>query len=102
MCSEFDYIYHGETVRNAYTRGNEHISALQKQYKNSLLLRHTTQDHSNNDFTCYVRVTGIPSRELNRHIKEEMTINNTPRDQLINNKAEYGHNKLVRAPLTAE
>ena len=104
-CSECAYVYHGETARNAYTRGLEHMSALRKQDKDSVLHRHTKEHHNNvNNVTPRydMRVTGTHTSALDRQVTEAVTIGNTPRSLLMNSKQEYGHNRLVRAILTAE
>ena len=102
-CSECDYVYHGETARNAYTRGNEHLSALNKNDKNSVLLRHTSVNHTDDVTPNFImKVTSTHTSALERQLTEAVSIDQTPRDRLINNKAEYGHNKLVRVSLTAE
>jgi hypothetical protein len=41
QCNECDSKYIGETARNAFSRGMEHMKALTKKDKNSVLHRHT-------------------------------------------------------------
>ena len=46
-CNKCQYIYIGETSRNGYTRGREHLSALRKRDRESALYKHLVSEHHN-------------------------------------------------------
>ena len=100
-CSKCNFIYHGETSRNAYTRGQEHAKALNNKREDSVLYRHTKQQHPNDSNPHYtMNITGIHKSALSRQIFEAVKISNTPSGILMNNKSEFGHNKLWKISMT--
>ena len=98
MCGD---VYEGESSRNAYTRGNEHLTAYEKKEKESVLWRHTSTQHQENDTPNFtMKVTRTHNSALSRQVSEAVTISNTPGNKLINNKQEFGHNLLWRVSIT--
>ena len=97
-CSECDCVYIGETARNAYSRGVEHLKALQKREKNSVLHRHNTEAHTDSTPRYYMVVNGYHDTPLNRQTTEADKIKNTP--YVINNKTEWASQGTVGVQLT--
>ena len=50
----------------------------------------------------FLKVTGLYKDALTRKVAEAVKINDTPTPNLINTKAEFGHNKLTRLQLTTD
>ena len=103
-CNECSDVYIGETARNAYTRGREHMDDYIKKQECSILLRHATKAHSNNagerpDYK--MSVVGVHSDALTRQITEAVMIRAVPDDRLINNKTEWAAPFLPRIQLSA-
>ena len=101
-CSGCDSKYIGETARNAYTRGTEHITAFNNKEKDSVLYRHVQDKHDEED-TPEFKMTVIKTHKsaLDRQISEAVHISNTPDDVLINRRSEWGHQILVRCVLNS-
>ena len=98
-CNKCKKVYIGETCKNAYTRGKQHKNQLQTQDKDSVLYRHNQQDHHQEETTTTtfkMNVLQSHRSALCRQITEAVKIDKTPNDKLINNKAEWGHNKVVK------
>ena len=96
-CRECNMVYHGETGRNGYTRGQDHLKALEKGLKDSVLQRHIKtehQDSEDNKPKFSMQITGTHKSALDRQLTEAVKINNTGTATLINNKEEFGHNKI--------
>ena len=102
-CSSCDSVYIGESARNAYSRGIEHTVALQNKDKDSVLYRHLQDKHSEDENTPTFKMSVIDAHRsaLNRQISEAVHISNTPDDDLINRRSEWGHQKIVRCVLTS-
>ena len=96
-CDQCNMIYHGETGRNAYSRGQEHLKALEKEHQDSVLHRHINTKHQetrDNKPTFQMHVTSTHTRALDRQLTEAVKISNERTETLINNKEEFGHNKI--------
>ena len=102
-CSNCDSVYIGESARNAYTRGAEHTTALHNKDKDSVLYRHMQDKHTDDVNTPNFKMSVISTHKsaLDRQISEAVHISNTPDDDLINRKSEWGHQKLVRCVLSS-
>ena len=102
-CSGCDNVYIGESARNAYSRGVEHTAAFQNKDKDSVLLRHLQERHSEDEDTpeFSMRVIDTHRSALDRQISEAVCISNTLDDQLINKKSEWGHQRLLRCTLSS-
>ena len=101
-CKKCEKIYIGETSKNAFTRGKRHKQQLQNKDKQSVLYRHFKQDHRRDTQIPEFNMTIMKSHRsaLDRQITEAVKINNTDRDKLMNNKTEWGHNKIMRMEMT--
>ena len=95
----------GESARNAYTRGKEHINEFKNKQESSIMQRHNRECHANNnDITYTMQVKNIyGDNSFERQISEGIQINNiTKIDLRINNKSEWSQNEIPRASLTWE
>ena len=103
-CDSCESRYIGETSRNGYTRGGEHMNDYEKKKQSSVLHRYILQEHSNDTSTPQftMRVISKHKTALDRQITEAVRIARTPGGQLVNNKQEFGHNKFWRFRLTAD
>ena len=88
VCKTCYDVYRGESSRNAFSRGQEHVSGLENKTKDSVLWRHINEKHEN-DVTqpqFKMTVTSTHTSALDRQIMEAVVINNTPRTKLLNKK----------------
>ena len=103
-CDNCGAVYIGETGRNAYTRGLEHDRDYKNKSKNSVLWRHTSQHHSDDDVppTYTMRVTSIQQNDATmRQVVEGIQIQKVPADDIINNRTEWtAGGGIISASLT--
>ena len=103
-CDKCGAVYIGETGRNAYTRGVEHDNDLRNKSKNSVLWRHTSQEHHDDDTppTYTMRVTAINTNDATmRQVVEGIQIQKISPDVIINNRSEWtAGGGIVGAALT--
>ena len=83
--------YHGESSRCGYLRGLEHLRALERQSKHSVLFKHITAEHKEEvkQVGFEMKVTGRFRDCLSRQVSEGLNIKNQPPDLLLNSKAEF-------------
>ena len=103
-CSKCEKVYIGETSKNAFTRGKQHTRQLQTKDKQSVLYRHLEQDHKEERETPEFKMKILKSHRsaLDRQVTEAIMIDRKERDKLMNNKTEWGHNKMTRMRMTCE
>ena len=91
-CGSGVALYKGETGRNGYTRGLEHLRSLQaKNEDKSVLWSHSVHHHeSRTNVTYRMRVTGTYPEPLDRQCQEKVEITNFRGDVLMNRKNELG------------
>ena len=84
--------YEGETGRNAYDRGKEHLAHLSKKSEeNSFLWLHSLHHHSGREDIEYsMEVTGTFREPLDRQLTEKVNISNFKGSILMNHKNELG------------
>ena len=94
-----NYVYQGESCRNAYVRGGEHLKGMEKKDQESILVQHI-QDHHNSDFSeppCHqfkMSVTETHKTPLGRLVTEAVKINNETRP-LLNRKSGFRVNTVL-------
>ena len=93
-------VYHGQTSRNAFLRGAEHIDEFNKKVDKSVLWKHCRNKHNGQtegiDFR--MNVVGVYHRDpMKRQIAEAVRIQETSPDELMNDKSEYNCIQLPRA-----
>ena len=83
-------VYHGETSKNSYTRGAQHLKDLEKRRSTSVMWRHCREKHGGNIVGFRMGVTGHYRNDaMMRQISEAVRINRTDAAELINNKTEW-------------
>ena len=97
-CKERDItkIYEGETGRSARIRGSEHVNDLLKKRKNSVLFKHISSNHQNEDVKFKLEITGRFRDALSRQSNEAVRIHNRSNAELLNSKSEFNHPPLAR------
>ena len=90
--------YFGETGRNAYTRGPEHLSNIQAQDENKSVLKLHAAHHHNNrgDVNFSMKVTGVHESSLDRQVTERVNIENFQGPILMNRRNELGGVRIER------
>jgi len=93
-------VYVGETARNLYTRGKEHMYDFTKKSDNSVLYRHAMHKHSDSPTmpTYQTKISGIYTSALTRQIAEATKIASLGA-KAINNKLEWRHTRITRSQL---
>ncbi|CAB4041794.1 Hypothetical predicted protein, partial [Paramuricea clavata] len=72
-----------QTARSAYTRGVEHVEALEKKNERSVLWRHCEEKHDNEIQEFRMSVTGMYNNDvMARHIAESVRISKVPEGQM--------------------
>ena len=89
---------HGESGRNAYCRGGEHLDNLAFQdEEKSVLLSHSVHHHNRREDVKYaMRVSGAYNEALDRQIMERVQISSFKRPILMNRKNKMGGIRVER------
>ena len=89
-------IYEGETSRNAFTRGMEHLDALRLQDEENALWKHclVVQDGIEAQFS--MQVVGVYRTPLVRQVDESVRIIISKAECVMNSKSEWHQDPLVR------
>ena len=102
VCGKEDckYIYIGESSRNAYCRGKEHLLGLVKKEEDSALYKHITDDHpeSISDDAPYgyvMNVTGKFKSALTRQLAEAVKIDQSEKP-LLNSRTGFRANNTLQ------
>ena len=104
-CKKCDCVYIGETSRNAYTRGKEHVNDLINHRENSPLYTHIQERHGGegdrDDF--YMTVTGLYGNDATkRQIAEAIKIQEKDDTTLMNRQDEWRQTVIPRLGLDFE
>ena len=81
-------VYVGETARNLFTRGGEHISKYEGGKEASFLLKHQQEKHEGRPAVYSSKVTGYFKDCLSRQVAEGVNIRRCD-SNLMNTKAEW-------------
>ena len=83
--------YKGETGRNAYDRGKEHLAAFRKKSKDSVMWLHCLHHHQGReDISFCMKVNRAYREPLDRQLGEKVNICKFKGDILMNRKTELG------------
>ncbi|KXJ27481.1 60S ribosomal protein L24 [Exaiptasia diaphana] len=95
-CSECSQTYIGETSRNTYMRGREHLRELDNRSKGSVLWSHAREEHEGKipDYTCDV-TNVFQGDALLRQVSEAVLINKVKPE--MNTKKEWNFANIPRA-----
>ena len=98
LCGEGVAEYKGETGRNGYTSGPEHLASLEaKSEEKSLLWLHSKYHHNESPNLAYsMRVTGVYPKPLDRQVTERVEISNFKGTILMNQRNEMGGIRVKR------
>ena len=88
-------VYIGETARNMYTRGTEHMYMHQRQDDSSFISRHMDQCHEGLEPDLLARVTHTNSDCLTRQVREGVHIRRCQRT-ILNTKSEWFQPSVYR------
>ena len=99
-CTICDDVYIGETARNLFTRGREHMMDYDKKKDNSVLYRHALTKHSESETRPLfkARVTGSYNSALTRQLSEANQIE-LAGAKAINTKTEWRHSQIARSQI---
>ena len=97
-CGEEVAAYKGETGRNGFTRGGEHLDYWEaNDEEKSVLWLHSMHHHqSRQDVNYSMRVTGTYKEPLDRQIMERIQIQNFKGPVLMNRRSEMGGVRVER------
>ena len=90
--------YKGETGRNGYSRGLEHLDALEARDEDkSVLWLHSVHHHQQRqDVRYHMRITQQHRDSLDRQVTERVNIENFKGQILMNRRTEMGGVRLER------
>ena len=96
-CGEEICQYFGESGRNGYTRGGEHLTnRLAEDENRSVLKLHANQHHNGAEVRFSMRVTGVHNDSLDRQVTEGVNIANFRGEFLMNRRGELGGVRIER------
>ena len=82
-------IYWGESSRNAYTRGSEHLEAIDSEDTGNAMWKHCIQYHEGHKVNFKMKTIGTFKDPLTRLVSEGVNIVAGNQDILLNSKAEF-------------
>ena len=90
-------VYIGETSRNLYTRGREHLDKYRstKRNKDSFIKKHQDEKHYGCEAEFRAKVTGTFSDCLSRQVSEGVHIRRSDKN-ILNSKSEWHQPALWR------
>ena len=94
-CAELDAKYFGETARNLYTRGGEHLKKYNRRDPNSFIKKHQDEYHNGEPPDFKMKVVKSFKDPLSRQVSEAIHIKNH-KGILLNSKSEFFQPPLVR------
>ena len=91
-------MYTGETGRNLYTRGLEHLEKYEKKSENSFLHAHQMECHEGAPAKFSTKVTGSYKDPLSRQVAEAVLITRSSgsTSDILNSKSEFRQPPIVR------
>ena len=98
LCPEEDgCIYVGESARNLYTRGREHIEKYRSRKRNvdSFIKTHQDEEHPGMPADFGAKVTGMFRDCLTRQVSEGVTLRRS-NERVLNTKSEWHQPPLWR------
>ena len=97
-CGKEVAVYFGETGRNAYSRGKEHLEKyLAKDVDNSVLWLHSLHHHEGREDVNYtMEVVRHYNEPLDRQVMERVQISNFKGPVLMNRRNEMGGVRVER------
>ena len=99
ICTKCQSTYEGESARQNTVRAIEHLKDLQKNRRNSPLMKHLRVHHPEGDAKFKFKTTKKFYDALSRQADEAVRINNANSAQLINSKSEFNSAPIGRVKL---
>ena len=90
-----DAIYFGESHRNLYSRGREHIKKYERGDESSFMFRHQVEKHGSNPVEYEMKVFKTFRDPLSRQVTEAVLIKNH-QGELLNSKSEFHQPSLIK------
>ena len=88
--------YEGESARNAFSRGLEHLEGLRNEREDSPLWKHCQLEHNGEKQTFSMEVVGSFHSCLERQINEAVRITSSKADFVLKSKSEFHQAQIVR------
>ena len=96
-CGEDVCKYFGESGRNGFTRGGEHLSNQEAEDENKSILKlHSNHHHNGRPVNFIMKVTDVHSSCLDRQVTEKVNIENFQGPILMNRRNEMGGVRVDR------
>ena len=98
LCTEEQKgVYIGESSRNLYTRGKEHVGKYRSRKRNhdSFMKKHQVEKHGGREADFKAKVTGVFRDSLSRQVSEGVHIRRGGRS-ILNSKSEWHQPALWR------
>ena len=89
-------VYEGETSRSIRIRSMEHIRAYKNKKLSSVLHKHKTLDHIDEEVKFGLEITGMFKDALTRQANESVRIYKRQNFELLNSKSEFNHPPTAR------
>ena len=84
--------YYGESARNGFDRGLEHLSPLKNESSTSNIVVHWKEYHQQKEWAYTMRVVADHKTPLPRQVHEGQLIGDFKGQRIINRKGEWGEN----------
>ena len=88
--------YEGESGKNGYTRGRQHLDSLRRRDEENALWKHCIVEHNGELAEFSMKTIGVFSSCLARQINEAVRIAMSKSDCIMNSKSEFHQAPLVR------
>ena len=97
-CKKDGAVYTGETGRNLYTRGLEHLDKYEKKAEKSFIHAHQIECHDGAPAEFATKVTGSYRDPLSRQVAEAVLITRSSgsTNEVLNSKSEFRQPPIVR------
>ena len=92
--------YWGESARNGFTRGKEHLSAIRNKNEDNAMWKHCVKHHRGDRAEFKMKITSTFKDPLSRLIREGVNIVAGNEDILMNSKSEFKQGAVGRVRLT--
>ena len=89
-------VYEGETGRNGFTRGAEHLASLRLESEDHPLWKHCLLEHDGSKVNFSMKVCGSFQSCIVRQVNEPVRMLRAKADCLMNSKSEFHQAPLVR------
>ena len=97
LCPDTDgSLYIGETSRNLYTRGKEHVKKFETEHPDSFMVKHQNDRHAGQQADFDGKITGVFRDCLSRQVSEGVHIRRHAGMNIMNSKSEWHQPALWR------